>query len=96
MEMEILYDWRFREPGESINVHLINMAHGGKRFDATLSLKRREITGSSLARVLLVYPFMSAKVISMIYWQALKLRIKGATFYVHPAKGKSEMIEDKT
>jgi hypothetical protein len=96
MEMEIRYDWRFREPGESVNVHLINMAHGRKRFDATLSLKRKEITGSSLARVLLGYPFMTAKVISMIYWQALKLRIKGATFYVHPAKKKSEIIEDKT
>jgi DUF1365 family protein len=96
MEMEIWYDWRFREPGPSINVHLINMAHGRKRFDATLSLKRREITGASLARVLLAYPFMTMKVIGMIYWQALRLRIKGAPFHVHPAKRKPQMIEDKT
>jgi DUF1365 family protein len=96
MEMEIWYDWRFREPGDAINVHLINMAHGKKRFDATLSLRRREITGASLARVLLAYPFMTTKVIGMIYWQALKLRIKGATLYVHPAKRKPKMIGDKT
>jgi len=32
----------------------------------------------------------------MIYWQALKLRIKGATLYVHPAKRKPKMIGDKT
>jgi len=96
MEMEISYDWRFREPGQSINVHIINMAHGEKRFDATLSLMRKEITGSSLARVLLAYPFMTMKVICMIYWQALRLLIKGATFYVHPAKRKSKMIENKT
>lgn len=96
MEMEIWYDWRFREPGESINVHIINMAHGSKRFDATLSLTRREITGTSLARVLLAYPLMTMKVICMIYWQALRLWIKGAAFHVHPAKRKSEMIENKT
>ena len=95
MEMEIWYDWRFREPGESINAHIINMTHGRKRFDATLSLTRREITGSSLARVLFAYPFMTIKVICMIYWQALRLWIKGATFYVHPAKRKSEMMENK-
>ena len=96
MEMEIWYDWRFREPGESINVHIINTAHGKKRFDATLSLTRREITSASLARVLLAYPFMTMKVICMIYWQALRLRTKGATFYVHPSKRKSMTIENKT
>jgi len=88
MEMEIWYDWRFREPGESINVHIINMAQGKKRFDATLSLKRREITGTSLARVLLTYPLMTTKIVCMIYWQALRLLIKGASLYVHPAKRK--------
>ena len=96
MEMEIWYDWWFREPGQSINVHIINMTHDRKRFDATLSLMRREITGSSLARVLLAYPLMTMKVISMIYWQALRLWTKGASFYVHPAKPKSEMMENKT
>ena len=95
MEMEIWYDWRFREPGESINVHIINMARGRKRFDATLSLTRRELTGHSLARVLLAYPFMTLRVICFIYWQAVRLWIKGATFYAHPAKRKSNMIENK-
>lgn len=88
MEMEIWYDWRFREPGESINVHIINMAQGKKRFDATLSLTRKEITKTSLARVLITYPLMTTKIICMIYWQALRLLIKGARLYVHPAKRK--------
>ena len=96
MEMEIWYDWRFREPGESINVHIINMAHGRQRFDASLSLTRREITGPSLAHVLLAYPFMTMKVTGMIYWQALRLMTKGATFYVHPSKRKSKTTESKT
>jgi uncharacterized protein len=87
MEMEIRYDWRFRVPGETIQVHFVNMTHEGKRrFDATLSLTRREISGPALARCLLVYPLMTVKVMTMIYWQALRLLVKGAPLHVHPAK----------
>ena len=87
MEMEIHYDWRFRVPGQILQVHFINLtAHGGRRFDATLSLKRREMSGPALARVLLVYPFMTLKVLTMIYFQALRLLLKGAVFHPHPGK----------
>ncbi len=86
MEMEIGYDWRFREPGETLSVHINNLARGGKRFDATLTLKRVAITGRSLARTLWAYPFMTGKVIVMIHWQALRLRVRGAPVHTHPAK----------
>lgn len=90
MEMEIHYDWRFKVPGETVRVHFANMlADGSKRFDATLSLKRREVSGPALARILLLYPFMTVKVVMMIYFQALRLLLKGATFYPHPSKGKN-------
>jgi DUF1365 family protein len=29
---------------------------------------------------------MTLKVITLIHWQALRLWLKGATFYVHPEK----------
>jgi DUF1365 family protein len=86
MEMEIHYDWRFREPGESLSVHMNNLSREEKRFDASLTLQRSEITGHTLARVLIAYPFMTAKVVTMIYWQALRLRIKGAPVHPHPKK----------
>jgi hypothetical protein len=87
MEMEIHYDWRFRVPGETLQVHFVNMTQEEKRrFDATLSLRRREISGSALARSLLLYPLMTVKIVTMIYWQALRLIFKGAPLHVHPAK----------
>jgi hypothetical protein len=86
MEMEIRYDWRFREPGQGLSVHINNMTNGNKRFDATLTLKRTEMNGRSLVRVLLAYPFMTFKVVLMIYWQALRLLLKGAPLYTHPKK----------
>ena len=86
MDMDIRYDWRFREPGESLNVHMNNVEKGTKLFDATLTLKRREMSRHALTRVLLIYPLMTYKVTTMIYLQALRLWSKGAPFYLHPAK----------
>jgi hypothetical protein len=86
MDMDIWYDWRFREPGKALSVHMTNIAQERKLFDATLTLKRREITSRELTRVLLAYPFMTLKVTTMIYFQAFRLWTKGAVFYVHPDK----------
>ena len=55
-----------------------------KLFDATLVLRRRPITGASLARTLVQFPFMTTRVLAAIYWQALRLWLKGATFHPHP------------
>ena len=57
-----------------------------KMFDATLSLQRREITGRTLASVLVSYPLITARVAVGIYWQALRLWLKRVPFFVHPAK----------
>jgi DUF1365 family protein len=84
MNMQIAYDWRFRQPGETINIHLNNFNNNQKLFDATLRLQRREITQRNLSRVLIQYPLMTAKVTAMIYWQALRLKVKGVPFYSHP------------
>ena len=88
MPMDVNYDWRFSAPGEQLSVHMEN-AHGGRKvFDATLRLERKPIGGWSLARALAGYPFMTLKIIAAIHWQALKLWLKGAPVYDHPAKSK--------
>ena len=86
MDMDMQYDWRFREPGETVGVHMESYRENSKYFDATLTLRRHEITGPLLNRVLLTYPPMTLKVSTMIYWQALRLWRKKAPFYTHPEK----------
>jgi DUF1365 family protein len=90
MPMTVDYEWRFGLPGERLHVHMVNRARddapGARTFDATLALERREITGASLARALAGYPLMTAKVIALIHWQALRLIAKRTPFHVHPAK----------
>jgi hypothetical protein len=84
MDMAIDYDWRFSAPGAQLNVHMEDHKDGQKLFDATLNLQRHEISATSLAYVLVAFPFITAKVISGIYWQALRLWLKGVPFYTHP------------
>jgi len=86
MDMDVDYDWRFNTPSDLLTVHMENLRKGQKIFDATLVLHRKEITGGSLAAVLLSYPLMTLKIILAIHWQALKLWLKGVPVHDHPAK----------
>ena len=86
MPMDIDYDWRFSTPSGQLAVHMENAREGRKLFDATLDFKRTEISTGSLARVLLVYPFMTLKIIAAIHWQALRLWLKRVPVYDHPDK----------
>ncbi|HUL94441.1 MAG TPA: DUF1365 domain-containing protein [Usitatibacter sp.] len=91
MPMEMEYDWSFTTPGEWLAVHMANRRGGRRVFDATLALRRREISGASLAAALARYPFLTANIVRAIYWQALRLRLKGAPFHPHPASHSQEV-----
>ncbi|NNE05796.1 MAG: DUF1365 domain-containing protein, partial [Xanthomonadales bacterium] len=88
MPMDVEYDWRFNTPDARLDVHMENARDGEKMFDATLSLERTEISGTALARVLVVYPLMTLRVMWGIHWQALRLWLKRIPVYDHPAKHK--------
>jgi DUF1365 family protein len=67
---------------------MIDYEKGEKLFDASLALEKRELNRRTLSRVLFRYPVMTGKVITLIYWQALRLVLKRTPFFAHP-KSKS-------
>ncbi len=85
--MEQRYRWRLTAPGDRLFVHMENQAADRTVFDASLTAARRPWTGRTLAGILLRHPWMTGKVVLSIYWQALRLWWKRATFHPHPAKG---------
>ena len=85
MGMDLTYRWSVGAPGRRLGCASRTVERGGDPlFDATLALRRREITGRSLARTLCRYPIVTAQIFAAIYWQALRLRLKGAPFHPHP------------
>jgi DUF1365 family protein len=86
MGMDQTYSLRATEPGEELLVHIESnpIGAGAKAFDATLSMRRRELSGPVLTKMLARYPAMSLQVVGRIYAQALRLKLKGAKYFPHP------------
>lgn len=78
------YRWYSSTPGERTSIHLENWQSGAKVMDATLSLKRKPMTARNMTAVLIRFPLITVKVAVSIYWQALKLWLKGVPYVPHP------------
>ncbi len=82
--MDMEYQWHSNTPGNKLCLHLANSQQGERVFDATMSLQRHELTAASLRRFLWRYPVMTAKVALGIYWEALRIWLKGNPYIPHP------------
>ena len=81
------YDWTFTPPGESLVTQSVSYEDGNKIFDSTLCLDRRAWSRRELHRAILRFPWMTAKVITAIHWQALRLLGKRVPVVAHPGAG---------
>ncbi len=83
--MDRTYEWRLSSPGERLNVHMGVLREGEPEFDADLALRREPLNAASLSRVLLRFPLMTTQVVTAIYWNALRLWLKGTPVHSHPS-----------
>lgn len=95
MGMDQTYSFRAGTPGERLQVHIESRPNEGgataragrpKTFDATLSLRRRELSRPLMLGLLARYPAMSLQVVAKIYAQAARLKLKGARYHPHPGR----------
>jgi DUF1365 family protein len=84
--MEQTYQWHLGIPGERLRVEMVSCEKGAEVFRADLAMERLEWSPDALRRAAVLQPFMAWKVHAAIYWQALRLWVKGIPFHVHPAK----------
>jgi DUF1365 family protein len=85
LAMDHTYAVHAPAPGDALRVRISAGRGGRTTFSAALRLERREITGRELARALIRHPVPATAVRARIYWQALRLRLKGAAWHPRPA-----------
>ncbi|MEZ4363934.1 MAG: DUF1365 domain-containing protein [Kofleriaceae bacterium] len=80
------YDFAFDVPPDGdalairMDVHAGDAADGPRVFVARLTGARRELDDRALAAAALRYPLMTAQVIGLIHYQALRLRLLGVPY----------------
>lgn len=84
--MEQDYQWLFAFKSEQLLVHM-NLYQGPTRvFDSTLTVERSPLSVKTYQSFLRRFPLETFRVVAGIYWQALKLKLKGARFHSHPGQ----------
>lgn len=97
LDLNMSYFWQVKPPSDdsnnlAINIEnkRINVENGNidKLFDVNLFMQKKEFTQKNLLGVWCQLPVMTIKVVFSIYWQALKLFIKGIPFIGYQKKNK--------
>jgi DUF1365 family protein len=87
MGMDHRYTCRAATPAQTLSVHIESARAGAAAFDATLSLRRNELTPASVRRMTVRYPAATLRVLGLIYLEALGLRLAGVRPFRRPQPG---------
>ena len=78
IEAAMRYHFRISPPAEFVKLRILETDAEGPLLAATFSGRRRALTSAGLVRAFVALPFVTAKIIATIHWQALRLWLKGA------------------
>ena len=85
MTIDMIYSFSIVPPGKDLSVSVIGRDDDGPLIIAKLTAVRQDLSDASLARAFIVYPLLTFKVITGIYWEALLIWLKGIRLYPRPA-----------
>lgn len=84
--MDRRYEFSLTDPSETLYVAVESFEEDTCKFRAELTMKRRLLTRSNAYEMMVRHPFMTFRIIGGIYYQALRLWMKGASFHSHPER----------
>lgn len=85
LEMDYTYRLRTAAPTDELGVLVSNSRDDVVEFSAALRLRRTPATARQLRRTLMRFPAMTISVTAKIFWQALKMKLRGYRWYPHAA-----------
>ena len=80
MHEDMQYRWKISQPKERLEVQIENLIGNEILFSARMNLERKKLNACNLRSTLCNFPLMSFKLIMAIYWEALKLFLKGIKY----------------
>jgi len=85
--MDESYRFTITPPASHLSVSIEQRDRDGSVSRAGMSLTERPFGDGTVVSLFLTHPLLTLKVIGAIHWQALLLRLKGATFHPRPEPG---------
>ncbi|SNY50721.1 hypothetical protein SAMN06297280_1655 [Arsukibacterium tuosuense] len=82
--IDMQYRWQIPEPANELYCSITNLKQQQAVFSAWIKLKRFELSKANRQRILIRHPWQNVQVMWRIYWQALKLYLKGVPLHQHP------------
>ena len=82
MRPEQSYEWSAGVPGDMLRIRIANRESGETVFEATLAMRRRRLDRATMTRMLFKHLPQVPATLARIYWNAVRLRMKGLA--VHP------------
>lgn len=89
--LNMQYRWACNNPDQNVYINIENRAFGQRIFMANLNLQRRALKQRTLLGFVLRFPFVCIQVLAAIYWQALRLYVKGIAFL-----GKDKVLQKES
>jgi DUF1365 family protein len=80
-DLDTEFEFIFRIPGTLMQMRVDDYKQGKQIFLSALTGTQQRLTDTNLLFYGLRFPLITVKIITLIYWQALKLRWKGLPFW---------------
>lgn len=91
VDMQARYNFFISPPGEQLNILIHEFENQQLMLIASQRGQRLPFTTAVLLRCCARIPLLGAKIMALIHWQALKIWLKGGTFYPKPAPPTEEI-----